>query len=147
MMHPERMGMAQHEDAIMVKQSVWADCKREIECHKWIESEKVGYDLGDHAVRSWIKDHWHGYLRNRWLDHLQGRTFWIELDRDDFGLLQQKFQDQTQLLDTILQRLKACQENLHIFVWAHETQMPTEPIIAILEAIDINSKRLSYLFE
>lgn len=131
----------------MVKQSVWADSKHEIECYKWIESEKVGYDLGDAAVRRWIKEHWHGYLRNRWLDHLQGRTFWIELDRNDFGLLQQKFQDQEALLDMILQRLKACQENLHIFLWAHELNLPIEPIIAILEAIDINSKRLSYQFE
>ena len=131
----------------MVKQSVWADSKREIECYKWIESEKVGYDLGDAAVRGWIKEHWQGYLRNRWLDHLQGRTFWIELDRNDFGLLQQKFRDQELLLDHILQRLKACQENLHIFVWAHEAELPIEPIIAILEAIDINSKRLSYQFE
>jgi hypothetical protein len=135
------------EDAVMVKQSVWADSRREIDCYKWIESEKVGYDLGEAAVRRWIKDHWHGYLRNRWLDHLQGRTFWVELDRNDFGLLQQKFQDQAYLLDLILQRLKACQENLHIFLWAHEFQLPIEPILAILEAIDINSKRISYQFE
>ncbi len=131
----------------MVKQSIRVDSQREIDSYKWIESEKAGYDLGDAAVRRWIKDHWHGYLRSRWLDHLQGRTFWAELDRDDFGLLQQKFQEQTQLLDHILQRLKACQENLHIFLWAHESNQPIEPILAILTAIDINSKRLAYQFE
>lgn len=132
---------------IVEKQSVWVDSRREIDLFKWIESEKVGYDLGDDAVRRWIKDHWHGYLRSRWLDHLQGRTFWTELDRDDFGLLQQKFQHETQLLDLILQRLKACQENLHIFLWAHESDQPIEPIFEILTAIDINSKRLAYQFE
>ena len=131
----------------MVKLSVWAESKREIDCFKWIESEKVGYDLGEAAVRRWIKDHWHGYLRCRWLDHLQGKTFWVELDRNDFGLLQQKFQQQAILLNAILERLKACQENLHIFVWAHETDLPIEDVLAILEAIDINSKRLSYQFE
>ena len=26
----------------------------EIQRHKWIESEKVGYDLGDRAVQDWI---------------------------------------------------------------------------------------------
>jgi hypothetical protein len=135
------------EEAVMVIQSLRVDSRREIDCYKWIESEKVGYDLGEAAVRRWIKDHWHGYLRNRWLDHLQGRTFWIELPRDDFGLLQEKFQQQSHLLDLILARLKACQENLHIFLWAHESDQPIEPILAILEAIDINSKRLAYLFE
>jgi hypothetical protein len=29
----------------------------EIEKHKWIESEKVGYDLGYLAVLDWIKKH------------------------------------------------------------------------------------------
>jgi hypothetical protein len=144
---PIRDGGVSAEDGVMVKLSVWAESKREIDSYKWIESEKVGYDLGESAVRRWIKDHWHGYLRSRWLDHLQGKTFWVELDRNDFGLLQQRFQPQSELLNAILQRLKACQENLHIFLWAHDTDLPIEDVISILEAIDINSKRLSYQFE
>ncbi len=31
------------------------DQVNEIEKHKWIESEKVGYDLGKSAVMDWIK--------------------------------------------------------------------------------------------
>lgn len=30
---------------------------KEIEVYKWIESEKCGYDLGDEAVKNWIKKH------------------------------------------------------------------------------------------
>lgn len=30
------------------------DEKVEIEKHKWIESEKAGYDLGNKAVKEWI---------------------------------------------------------------------------------------------
>ena len=55
---------------------------------KWIESEKAGRDLGETAIRTWIGQHWNGFLRQRWLEHLQGKTFWIELDQGDFGLLQ-----------------------------------------------------------
>lgn len=29
----------------------------EINKHKWIESEKANYDLGDVAVKDWIKKH------------------------------------------------------------------------------------------
>lgn len=29
----------------------------EIDRHKWIESQKVGYDLGENAVRDWV-DHY-----------------------------------------------------------------------------------------
>ena len=32
-----------------------ADQRIEMEKHKWIESEKVGYDLGNVAVMDWIR--------------------------------------------------------------------------------------------
>jgi hypothetical protein len=64
--------------------SVYVDCEREAERFKWIESEKAGCDLGEQAVRRWVKEHWWGYLRARWLEHLQGGQFWEELDRGDF---------------------------------------------------------------
>lgn len=38
------------------KKFVKAQCD-EILKHKWIESEKAGQDLGQHAVRDWIEKH------------------------------------------------------------------------------------------
>ena len=29
----------------------------EINVHKWIESEKAGYDLGNEAILDWIRNH------------------------------------------------------------------------------------------
>src|SRR5262249_25668949 len=84
------------------KLSVYADCEREAQVYKWIESEKAGRDLGEAAIRRWVQEHWWGYLRARWLEHLQGKRFWVELDRGDFGLLQREFHDNTLLLDRIL---------------------------------------------
>src|SRR5436305_2920420 len=92
------------EDDVMQKCSIYEDCQREADRFKWIESEKAGQDLGELAVRQWVKQHWCGYLRARWLEHLQGKTFWIELDCGDFGLLKQRFLDQALLLDRILDR-------------------------------------------
>src|SRR5438270_11800280 len=100
--------------------SVYADCEKEMERYKWIRSEKAGHDLGEAAIRRWVKEHWWGYLRARWLEHLQGRRFWVELDRGDFGLLQRTFHDNVLLLDRILDRIKAGQENLDIICWAHD---------------------------
>ena len=102
----------------MVKNSVWTDSQREIDRFKWIESEKVGYDLGEWAIRRWIKEHWSGYLRARWLEHIQGKNFWIELDRGDYGILFNIFPDKALLLDRIVDRLIAGQENLHVILWA-----------------------------
>jgi len=131
----------------MEKSSVYIDGEQEALRYKWIESEKAGHDLGESAIRRWVQNHWWGYLRARWLEHLQGKRFWVELDRGDFGLLQRKFHDNTLLLDRILDRLKAGQENLDIICWAHTWGIPMEPVLEILEALDINSRRLAHRFD
>jgi hypothetical protein len=127
--------------------SIYLDCQAEADRFKWIESEKAGRDLGETAIRKWVREHWWGYLRARWLEHLQGRRFWIELDRGDFGLLQRAFQDQKDLLDRILDRLKDGEENLDVITWAAAADIPLEPVLQILEALDINSRRLVHRFD
>src|SRR5439155_7769089 len=62
----------------MDKLSVYAESEKEALRYKWIESEKAGRDLGDLAIRKWVQQHWWGYLRARWLEHLQGKRFWVE---------------------------------------------------------------------
>ena len=130
-----------------LKSSVYVECEFEIQRFKWIDSEKAGRDLGETAVRRWVKEHWWGYLRARWLEHLQGKRFWMELDRGDFGLLQRRFKEKTLLLDRILDRLKTGQENLDIILWCLDFAVPFEPVCEILEALDINSRRLAHRFE
>jgi hypothetical protein len=127
--------------------SVYADCRKEVEVFKWIESERAGYDLGEVAVRRWVQQHWNGFLRARWLEHLQGKRFWVELDRGDFGLLKSCFQDCQLLLDRILDRLKSGQENLDVILWAQHWEMPMVQVIDILQALDINSRRLAHKFD
>ena len=131
----------------MQKCSIYEDCQREENRHKWIESEKAGKDLGEVAVRQWVMQHWSGYLRARWLEHLHGRRFWIELDRGDFGVLTDRFQDHALLLDRILDRLKTGQENLQIIVWAIDWHLPMAHVLDILTTLDINSRRLKHRFD
>jgi hypothetical protein len=114
--------------------------------HMWIVSEKASDDLGEEAIRRWVRNHWWGYLRARWLEHLQGKRFWVELDRGDFGLLLRKFHDHSLLLDRILDRIKAGQEPLEIILWAVDWGIPTRPVLEILEALDVNSRRLLHRF-
>jgi hypothetical protein len=129
------------------KASVYAECEKEANRFKWIESEKAGCDLGEQAIRRWVKEHWWGYLRARWLEHLQGKQFWEELDRGDFGLLQQRFHENTLLLDRILDRLKSGQENLDIIIWALNWGINLADVRTILQALDINSRRLVHRFD
>src|SRR5713226_8683976 len=105
------------------KSSVYDECEKEIQRYKWIESEKAGRDLGEAAIRRWVREHWNGFLRARWVEHLQGRNYWIELDDDDYGLLERAFQEST-LIDPILDLLKIGRENLNILGLAIDRNWP-----------------------
>jgi hypothetical protein len=113
---------------------------------KWIESEKAGRDLGETAIRAWIGQHWNGFLRHRWLEHLQGKTFWIELDQGDFGLLQTSFRG-SPLINSILDHFKQGRENLDIILWARRDRLPMNEVLEILEALDVNSRRIECQFD
>jgi hypothetical protein len=95
----------------------------------------------------WVHDHWNGFLRARWIEHLQGRAYWMELDRNDFGLLLHEFQDEETLLDRILERMKEGKENLDVIRWAQDFGLPVDRVIKILERLDVNSRRLSCQFD
>lgn len=127
--------------------SVYLEGEQEALRYKWIESERARRDLGDQAIRQWVKKHWNGYLRARWVEHIQGTRFWKELDRGDFGLLERQFCDDAILLDRILDRLKSGQENLDVIRWTIDWGMPMEKVVRILEVLDINSRRLAHRFE
>jgi len=121
-------------------------CAEEIRRFKWIASQEAGRDLGEEAIRQWIKDHWHGYLRSCWFEHLLGKKFWYDIDQGDFELLPRTFQNEV-LLDPIIEKLQAGQENLDITIWALSTGQPMDRVRHILAVIDINSKRKDYWFE
>lgn len=120
--------------------------EEEAQRFKWIQSEMAGWDLGETAIRMWICQHWNGFLRHRWLEHLQGKTLWIELAREDFGILQTSFRD-SPLLEPILERLKSGWENLNILIWARESGLPMEEVREILRTLDVNSSRIQCQFD
>ena len=37
------------------RKSLYSDCIEEELRYKWIESEKAGYDLGESAIRRWVR--------------------------------------------------------------------------------------------
>jgi hypothetical protein len=130
------------------RRSIYADCQCEAERFKWIVSERAGRDLGEEAIRQWVREHWWGYLRARWLEHLHGTCYWTELDRGDYGLIQRYFQDRKSLLNQILDLLKDGKENLDIICWANQAvPEATNHVNEILEALDVNSRRLVHRFD
>jgi len=130
-----------------MEMSLIAEGRRQACEFKWIESEKAGRDLGETAIKRWVQCHWNGYLRFRWVQHLEGTVFWTELGQEDYGFLKHKFQDKALLLDRIADHLRACKENLDILLWAIDWHINIQDVLAILNDLDINGKRLIRLFD
>jgi hypothetical protein len=127
-----------------VVHSLTAHALYAIDRHKWIESEKNGRDLGDSAVDEWTERYWRGWARARLMEHLYGWRCWGAFGEDDFGLLNRAtvdFHVHRHVLEKVSSLLAAGGENLDVISWALTSGEPLEPILWLLNRIDINSKR------
>ena len=114
---------------------------------KWIESEKAGHDLGEYAIRQWIGRYWNRFLRQRWLEHLHGEVYWIEFDPHSFAILHRHGLLNSSLAETILERFRWGEENLHIIQWAMDSLQSMDEVRSILTTLDVNSSRISCQFD
>ena len=113
----------------------------------WIDRHLAKPDSGDEAIRRWVAEHWKDDLRPRWIEHLEGSRFWTDLNRGDFGILSKEFVGDRDLLKEVVRQLKSGKENLDVVCWAQENGAHVEGVVRILEAFDINARRLRMSFE
>ncbi|MSR51899.1 MAG: hypothetical protein EXS09_01245 [Gemmataceae bacterium] len=128
--------------------SLKEEALREAKAEQWIQSYKAGRDLGDEVVQKWVREHWAGFLRARWLDHMLGVRFWFELKRSEFGILLKTPSDRMCLLNEIVEQLRCKAENLDVIRWACAQKSTEEQRIVhdLLLIIDVNSRRMRCLF-
>jgi len=122
---------------------------REACAERWYRSQEAGCDQGEHALRQWVRRHWRGFLRARWIEHMLGARFWVELGRNEFGLLRRRdLVDARELLDQIIHHLRCGAENLDIVRWARREKTPAEQatIHDLMTLININAHRLRCSF-
>ncbi len=123
--------------------SIFEEASREAYRHKWIESEKAGYDIGDGAIEDWHKRYWTKFIRERWVQHIKGAAFWRELDNDDFNIMEREFEDCRDQADAIVAMLEKGGENLDIVQWAVETGQDMTVVLHILSKLDLNAHRIA----
>ncbi len=122
--------------------SLHEEALKEAERHKWIESQKIGRDLGRAALLEWYRIHWPHYCRIKRLEHLQGRRRWLEFDDDHFGQLYMLILEGDLLVDRVLDRFYAGMENLDIICWSFEWGLSVERVVDLLIQLDMNRARL-----
>ena len=122
--------------------SLYAEAYRHAERHKWIESEKRGYDVGEGAIREWYGVHWARFCRECRLEHIAGRRYWGEFGPETFGCLYELIVAGDLLADRLLDRVDEGWENLTILLWAREWGLPMTRVVPMLEKIDVNRARM-----
>lgn len=133
--------MSAHE-AQVEPLSLHDEAAEEARRHKWIESQKTGRDLGDHALRDWYRRHWLCYCRFRRLEHLRGTRCWREFAQREFGHLYSLIITGDLLVERILDRVYDGYENLEILTWAIDWGLPLDRVVNILTQIDVNQARM-----
>lgn len=126
----------------MVRLRVYQEAEKAIQEHRWTESRKAGRDLGAEADRSWTECNWLRFYRVRFVQHLRGEVFYEEFGPECYAIVPRRLAALADLLEAILDRVQDGAENLDLIRWAQEQQLPREPVLRILAALDINSRRL-----
>jgi hypothetical protein len=121
----------------------WLEALRE----RWYQSEQAGRDVGNCAIDYWVHYHWPGFLRARWIEHMQGECFWIELGRDEFGILKDTPVNLHPLLDRMIDKLRQGDENLDLICWLRgRSPAEQQAIREILRIINVNAHRWRCFF-
>ena len=138
------MSTATLEDVKVERRSLDLDSWAEACAEAWYRSQEAGYDQGEQAMRQWVRRHWRGFLRARWVEHMQGARFWLELAREEFGMLyQDDLVNARHLLGEIVEMLRCGAENLDILRWSRKFKSTTDQatIRELLIRININAHR------
>ena len=98
-------------------------------------------EQSDRASREWNIQHWWPWARDRWLEHIRGQVFWIELGEADFDLTNKGIFGNQDLLDTILGQVQDGRENLDIINWATRGNADMDDVVEILEKLNLNKHR------
>jgi hypothetical protein len=130
------------EETTSLSYDLFQEAEQEAEKHKWIESQKNGYDVGPHAINHWYDVHWPLYCRSKRLEHLQGICRWDHLGGSDFGLIRHLIESNDLLLDRILDRVLVGYENLDLINWSLDWGLSLDNVLKILSQLDVNRARL-----
>ena len=123
--------------------SLYEDSWQEALCEKLYQSQRAGRDVGEEAIRYWVHAHWPGFLRARWIEHILGIRFWVELSRKDFGILRDPPEELKPLRDSVIDLLIRMKENLDIFCWSRcKSPEERKAIRELLHLINLNGHKL-----
>ncbi|NQV29224.1 MAG: hypothetical protein HQ518_33130 [Rhodopirellula sp.] len=126
--------------------SLYEAAFEEARCHRWIESQKRGRDLGNDGFFEWYDRFWWNFLRYRHLEHLLGEYRWQEFAAESFGVLAPLLDSQDALAIEIVDQYRQGCENLDILNWALRKCLCLAEVRECLTLINMNDARIDPQF-
>ena len=116
-------------DYTPVAESVYDEAWQAAYRHKWIESQKRGFDLGRAAIKEWDERHFKKFYRWCHWQHLTGRQFFEEFPDEHFN---QVLDPRDEIEQLVVGRFWDGFENLEIFNCAHGCGWPSARVRMVL---------------
>lgn len=126
--------------------SLYEAAFEEARCHRWIESQKRGFDLGNEGFLEWYDRYWWNFLRYRHLEHLLGEYRWLEFSPDAFGVLVPLVESEDDVANEIIDQYRQGCENLDILNWALRNRQCVDDVCECLVLINMNDARIDPRF-
>ena len=118
--------------------------RRHADEHRWLESERIGRDLGPVAYLQWRKRYWRTFCRWRYLEHLLGTCRYAEFPVQRYNTLRWH-SDWTcdHVMEFALRRLlRDDREQLELYYEA-PAELPRQRLTEVLSLLGFNDARVS----
>jgi len=127
------------------KHSIMYHAAADYAAKKHLDWERLSYNVDQTVSEDWRRRFWRLWFRYRWVEHVIGEKFWIEMGPERFGILKQGRQHNPVLVSRVADRLMydAGLENLNIILWASDWGLDLDEVVAILKRININDVRVN----
>ena len=111
--------------------------------HRWVESEKCGFDLGEAVLDDWYERFWASFVRHRHVEHLLGEVYWEEFPGRSFAIFQPVLSDEDILGEEFIDLYRQGWENLDFYTRACQVEWDLERVYDLLILINMNNARLN----
>ena len=131
------------EAAGVEKHSILHHAAADYAAQKYLDWERLSYDVEQTASEHWRRRFWRLWFRVRWVEHVLGQSYWIEMGDDKFGMFKRGPAHNPLLVQRVADRLVVGWENLGIILWASDWGLDLAQVIQILKKLNINHVRVN----
>ena len=110
---------------------------------KFLDWERLSYDVEPTTSEHWRRRYWRLWFRQHWVEHVLGKSYWIEMGEENFGIFQRGQPLNPLLVERVADRLIVGWENLGIILWASDWSLDLDEVIEILKKLNINHVRVN----